>query len=508
MRYAVEMKGITKIFPGTVANDNVDFDLRHGEIHALLGENGAGKSTLMNILYGLYTADHGEIYIDGKLVNIQTPNDSISHGIGMVHQHFMLVEPLTVVENIILGAEVHKNGVLDIKKATEEILALSEKFGLAIDPGARIRDITIGMQQRVEILKALYRGADILIMDEPTAVLTPQEIDELIVIMRNLTSMGKSIIFITHKLKEIMSSCDRVTVIRRGKKIGTVNTCDATIESLAEMMVGRQVLLNVEKAPSNPGAISLEVKDLEVYDRRDLRAVKGISFNVRSGEIVGIAGIEGNGQTELIEAITGLTQPSAGHILLGDRDITHETIRQRYRQGLAHVPQDRQRYGLVLNFSVADNTVLQDFYLPPYSKGAFLQRGPIKEHAEKLVKLYDIRTPSVETFARNLSGGNQQKVILARELEREPRFVLAAQPTRGLDVGAIEYIHRRLVEQRDEGGAILLISLELDEILSLCDRILVMYEGKIVGELDAKDANENILGVLMAGGTVEEKENG
>lgn len=506
MQIAIRMNNITKTFPGVVANNNVSFELCKGEIHALLGENGAGKSTLMNVLYGLCEPDNGEIYINDKEVKVTEPNVAIEHGIGMVHQHFMLVEKFTVLENIILGAEIEKNGVLDLKKATEEISALSEKYDLEIDLEAKISDISVGMQQRVEILKALYRGSEILILDEPTAVLTPQEIGELINIMRGLTKVGKSIIFITHKLKEVKDACDRITVIRRGTKIGTVDAKDATIEQLAEMMVGRQVLLNVEKSPAKPTEICFDVEQLVVKDNRGLTAVKDLSFNVRHGEIVGVAGIDGNGQTELVEALSGLRNVESGKITLENKDITKEAVRNRFKNGIAHIPEDRHKHGLILDFTVAENFVLQNFFEEPFSKGLFVNYDAINEYGKKLVNLYDIRTPSVGVLAKNLSGGNQQKVILAREFERKPSLILANQPTRGLDVGAIEFIHKRLIEQRDAGNAVLLVSLELDEILSLSDRIIVLYEGQIAGELSAEDATETEVGILMAGGGLKEGE--
>ncbi|MFP4456571.1 MAG: ABC transporter ATP-binding protein [Clostridia bacterium] len=504
MQLAIEMKNITKIFPGVVANDDISFELLQGEIHALLGENGAGKSTLMNVLYGLYEPEKGEIFVNGKKVNIANPNIAIKYGIGMVHQHFMLVEKFTVLENIILGAEIGKKGMLDRKKAREEVMTLSKEYGLDIDPDATVRSISVGMQQRVEILKALFRGAEILILDEPTAVLTPQEIEDLIKIMSNLTKMNKSIIFITHKLKEVKSACDRVTVIRRGKKIGTVETADSSIEDLAEMMVGRKVLLDVKKEKANPGDICLEVKNLHVKNNRELTAIKNLSFNVRYGEILGVAGIEGNGQTELIEALSGLRKSESGDIKLENHSIVDNSIRERFNKGLAHIPEDRQKHGLVLDFTVAENVVLQNFFKKPFSKGMFINYEEINEYAKRLVETYDIRTPSVNALAKNLSGGNQQKVILAREFEREPKLILAAQPTRGLDIGAIEFIHRRLIEQRDAGNAVLLISLELNEILSLSDRIIIIYEGEIVGELTMEEATENKIGILMAGGELNE----
>ncbi|QOR35655.1 ABC transporter ATP-binding protein [Clostridium sp. 'deep sea'] len=505
MALAIEMRNITKRFPGVIANKDVNLKIKAGEIHALLGENGAGKSTLMNVLYGLYEPEEGEILVDGKIVRIKDPKTAINHGIGMVHQHFMLVKPFTVIENIMLGAEIANNGVLDFKKARAEILKISKKYGLEVKPDAKVEEISVGMQQRVEILKALYRGADVLILDEPTAVLTPNEIQDLIKIMRSLTKQGKSIVFITHKLKEIKEACDKVTVIRRGQVIGTLNTADATIDVLAEMMVGRKVILKVEKNESKIGENYLEIKDLNVKDSRNLPAVKGVSFTVRAGEIVGIAGVDGNGQTELIEALTGLSKVESGSIKLKGNEISKMTIRKRYEQGLAHIPEDRHKHGLVLDFNLAENMVLQNFYQKPFSRGEILNYNEINEYAERLIKEYDIRTPSISVEAKKLSGGNQQKVIIAREIERNPHVIIAAQPTRGLDVGAIEFVHRRLVEQRDAGDAVLLISLELDEVLSLSDRILVMYEGNIVGELTAEEANEQKVGVLMAGGKVSSK---
>ncbi len=505
MTLAIEMRDITKRFPGVIANSGVNFQVKAGEIHALLGENGAGKSTLMNILYGLYEPDEGTIFINGRKVQIKDPNTAIKHGIGMVHQHFMLVEPFTVMENIMLGAEIANRGVLDFEKARSEVLRISREYGLEVDPEAKIQDISVGMQQRVEILKALYRGADILILDEPTAVLTPNEINDLIKIMRSLTKEGKSIIFITHKLKEIKAACNRVTVIRRGQIIGTLDTGEATIEMLAEMMVGRKVILKVAKKELKPGRSYLEIDNLTVRDNRDLPAVKGVSFQVRSGEIVGIAGVDGNGQTELIEAITGLKKLEQGSIKLMDKEISQLSIRQRYEEGLAHIPEDRHKHGLVLDFDIAENMVLQNFYQKPFSKGQFLNYNEIADYAERLVANYDVRTPNIKVEAKKLSGGNQQKVIVAREIERRPSVIVAAQPTRGLDVGAIEFVHRRLVEQRDAGDAVLLVSLELDEVLSLSDRILVMYGGNIVGELSSAAADEQKIGILMAGGQVSEK---
>ncbi len=495
----VEMVGITKRFPGIVANDNVHLSVRQGEIHALLGENGAGKSTLMNILFGLYQPDEGEIRIKGKPVTINGPTDANRLGIGMVHQHFMLVQPFTVTENIILGDERSRNGILDLKRAEREISRLSDQYGLKVDPRALVADISVGMQQRVEILKTLYRGADILIFDEPTAVLTPQEIDELIEIMKNLVREGKTIIFITHKLKEIMRTCDRVTVIRRGKVITTVDVNDTDENELAALMVGREVSFQVNKTESRPGEPVLQVENLVVRDARGVDVVRGLDLEVRSGEIVGLAGVDGNGQSELIEAITGLRSPESGTIRLRGNDITRFKPRQVTESGVGHIPEDRHKRGLVLDFTVSENMVLQSYYKPPFSKGWSIRFEEVHKYANKLIEEYDVRTPSEHVPIRALSGGNQQKAIIAREVDRDPDFLIAAQPTRGLDVGAIEFIHRRLVEQRDKGKAVLLVSFELDEIMKLSDRIAVIYEGKIVGWVDPKETTEEELGLLMAG---------
>ncbi|PTX58645.1 nucleoside ABC transporter ATP-binding protein [Melghirimyces profundicolus] len=496
----VEMKGITKRFPGIVANDNIHLTVKEGEIHALLGENGAGKSTLMNILFGLYQPDEGEIRIKGEKVHVTGPSMAGKLGIGMVHQHFMLVDPFTVTENIILGSEPTIQGRIDREKAEREVQEISDRYGLRVDPRARIRDISVGMQQRVEILKTLYRGADILIFDEPTAVLSPQEIDELIEIMGNLVREGKTIIFITHKLKEIMRVCDSVTIIRRGKTIDTLQVKETDENRLASMMVGREVSFDVEKEQREPGETVLSIRDLRVADSRGADAVKGLDLEVRAGEIVGIAGVDGNGQTELLEAITGLRKTKSGRVRLNGKDITNLKPRSVTRSGVGHIPEDRHRRGLVLDFSIGENMVLQTYNLPPFAKGFRLQYSEIQEHAEKLVKEYDVRTPDIHTPARALSGGNQQKAVIAREVERDPDLLIAAQPTRGLDVGAIEFIHRRLIEQRDKGKAVLLMSLELDEVLKLSDRIAVIYEGKIAGWVDPSTAAEEEVGLLMAGG--------
>jgi simple sugar transport system ATP-binding protein len=495
----LELKGITKRFPGVVANDDVDFDLVKGEVHALLGENGAGKSTLMNILYGLYHPDEGEFRLNGQPLRVDSPRAAIDAGIGMVHQHFMLIPVMTVAENIVLAVEPRKGPFLDLETANEKVLDISRRFGLAVRPEARIESISVGMQQRVEILKALYRGAEILILDEPTAVLTPQEAEELFQIVRSLQAEGKSIIFISHKLGEVLAIADRITVLRRGKTIETIPREGATEESLARLMVGRDVLLRVEKTPAEPGAPLLRVEDLRVREERGLECVRGISFEVRAGEIVGIAGVDGNGQTELVEAIAGLRKPEAGRIIVGGEDVTDETARQCFDAGLGHIPEDRQRRGLVLDFSLAENIALHDYRRRPDSKWGWLYPKRLIARAGNLLKEFDVRGGGPRTPASSLSGGNQQKVILAREISRDPAILVAAQPTRGLDVGAIEFVHRRLVTERDEGRGILLVSFELDEILSLADRILVIYEGQIVGEY-SPDVTEEELGIAMTGG--------
>ncbi|MBP7165753.1 MAG: ABC transporter ATP-binding protein [Firmicutes bacterium] len=496
------MKGITKQFPGVLANDRVDFTLEQGEIHALLGENGAGKSTLMKILYGLYAADSGTITVRGQQVQIREPNDALRLGIGMVHQHFMLIQQFTVAENLVLGSEPRKRGIfLDMNTAVAKVKEVSEQYGLAIDPNARITDISVGMQQRVEILKALLRGADILILDEPTAVLTPQEVSELFAIMRNLQARGKSIVFITHKLKEVMAISERVTVVRRGRVVGSLDTSSTSVDELARLMVGRDVELVVEKGPAHPREEILAIDNLNVLDARRLPAVRGVSLSVRGGEILGIAGVDGNGQTELVEAITGMRRSASGHVTLAGKDVTNSEPRKLFESGVVHIPADRQRHGLVLEFSVAENMVLQTYYRPPFSVKGRLNWEIIKSEARRLVEEFDIRTPGEDVPAGSLSGGNQQKVIVARELSRQPELVIAAQPTRGLDVGAIEFVHSRLVEARDAGKAVLVVSLELDEILALADRIAVMYEGEIVGVLNRDEATEELLGLMMAGAT-------
>jgi ABC-type uncharacterized transport system ATPase subunit len=500
---ALELRGISKRFPGVVANDAVDFDLRRGEIHALLGENGAGKSTLMNVVYGLYSPDEGEIRIKGKPVTIDSPSAAIEHGIGMVHQHFMLIPVMTVAENIVLATEPTRAGVLlDVAAADRRVRELSQAFKFAIDPEARIENITVGQQQRVEILKALFRGADILILDEPTAVLTPQEASDLFEILRNLVREGMSVIFISHKLNEVLAIADRITVLRRGKRIDTIPREGATEESLARMMVGREVLLRVEKKPVQTGEALLTVEDLDVTDERGLPAVRGVSFEVRSGEIVGLAGVDGNGQTELVEALSGLRKPAAGRVSIGGEDVTNSRTRHHLDAGLGHIPEDRLRRGLVLEFSLAENLALHDYRKEPNSRFGWLRPGRIIAWARRLLQEFDVRGGGAEARASALSGGNQQKVVVAREVERDPSVLIAAQPTRGLDVGAIEFVHRRLVQERDDGRAILLVSLELEEILSLSDRILVIYEGQIVGEYDSTVTGEE-LGIAMTGARPE-----
>jgi ABC-type uncharacterized transport system ATPase subunit len=497
----LELRGITKRYPGIVADDAVDFDLRRGEVHALLGENGAGKSTLMNILYGLTKPDEGTIVVDGTPVSFSSAKAAIGAGIGMVHQHFMLIPVMTVAENIVLGVEPVRDVVLlDERGAELRVRELSQQFGLAVDPTALVSNITVGQQQRVEILKALFRGAQILILDEPTAVLTPQEASELFAIVRSLKADGKSIIFISHKLNEVLEVADRITVLRRGKRIDTVPREGATEDGLARMMVGRDVLLRVDKGPASPGEVALEVKDLHVRDERELEKVGGVSFSVRNGEIVAIAGVDGNGQTELIEAITGLRRIESGSVSVGGHEFEgHLTPRTMIDAGVGHIPEDRQRRGLVLEFNLAENLALHDYDRPPDSRYGWLYPARLVERAVRLIKEFDIRGGGPLTLARALSGGNQQKVVVAREVGRDPVVLIAAQPTRGLDVGAIEYVHRRLVAERDGGHAILLVSLELDEVLSLADRILVMYEGRIVGEHVA-GVGEDEIGLEMLGG--------
>ncbi|VMR84775.1 ABC transporter ATP-binding protein [Streptococcus pneumoniae] len=498
----IEMRDITKVFGGFVANDKINLHLRKGEIHALLGENGAGKSTLMNMLAGLLEPTSGEIAVNGQVVNLDSPSKAASLGIGMVHQHFMLVEAFTVAENIILGSELTKNGVLDIAGASKEIKALSERYGLAVDPSAKVADISVGAQQRVEILKTLYRGADILIFDEPTAVLTPSEIDELMAIMKNLVKEGKSIILITHKLDEIRAVSDRITVIRRGKSIETVEIAGATNADLAEMMVGRSVSFKTEKQASKPKEVVLSIKDLVVNENRGVPAVKNLSLDVRAGEIVGIAGIDGNGQSELIQAITGLRKVESGSIELKGDSIVGLHPRQITELSVGHVPEDRHRDGLILEMMISENIALQTYYKEPHSKNGILNYSNITSYAKKLMEEFDVRAASELVPAAALSGGNQQKAIIAREIDRDPDLLIVSQPTRGLDVGAIEYIHKRLIEERDNGKAVLVVSFELDEILNVSDRIAVIHDGKIQGIVSPETTNKQELGVLMAGGNL------
>ncbi len=498
----IEMRDITKVFGEFVANDKINLHLRKGEIHALLGENGAGKSTLMNMLAGLLEPTSGEIAVNGQVVNLDSPSKAAGLGIGMVHQHFMLVEAFTVAENIILGSELTKNGVLDIAGASKEIKALSERYGLAVDPSAKVADISVGAQQRVEILKTLYRGADILIFDEPTAVLTPSEIEELMAIMKNLVKEGKSIILITHKLDEIRAVSDRVTVIRRGKSIETVKIAGATNADLAEMMVGRSVSFKTEKQASQPKEVVLSIKDLVVNENRGVPAVKNLSLDVRAGEIVGIAGIDGNGQSELIQAITGLRKVESGSIELKGDSIVGLHPRQITELSVGHVPEDRHRDGLILEMMISENIALQTYYKEPHSKNGILNYSNITSYAKKLMEEFDVRAASEIVPAAALSGGNQQKAIIAREIDRDPDLLIVSQPTRGLDVGAIEYIHKRLIEERDNGKAVLVVSFELDEILNLSDRIAVIHDGKIQGIVSPETTNKQELGVLMAGGNL------
>ncbi|MBI3761735.1 MAG: ABC transporter ATP-binding protein [Chloroflexi bacterium] len=496
----LELHGITKHFPGVLANDHIDLTLNQGEILALLGENGAGKSTLMNVLYGLYQPDQGEIVVRGKRITVHSPNDAIAAGVGMVHQHFMLVPVLTVTENVMLGVESLTAGVfLDRKAAAARIREISKQYGLQVDPEAYIKDLPVGLQQRVEIIKLLYRHADILILDEPTAVLTPQEADELFKVMRSLVAQGKSIIFITHKLREVLAVADRIDVLRLGKVVGEAGPKTATESLLASMMVGRQVELRVHKTVAKPGEAVLRVNDLRVLDDRENLMVDGVSFEVRAGEILGVAGVQGNGQTELVEALTGLRPTLAGRMFIDGHEVTRASPRRVVELGVAHIPEDRQSDGLVLSYPVADNLVLNTYYLPPFARGVVMQQPEIERAAAERVEQFDVRTPGIQTTAGSLSGGNQQKVIVARELSRPIKLLIAAQPTRGLDVGSIEYIHSRIIEKRAAGCAVLAVSTELDEILALSDRIAVMYRGRIVATVEARRATKEYLGLLMAG---------
>ena len=502
----LEMRGITKRFGAVVANDACELTVRRGEIHALLGENGAGKTTLMNVLYGLYQPDSGEIRYRGEKAAISEPNRAIALGIGMVHQHFMLVPPFTVAENIVLGREPRTStGSLDRQKAAATVRELSKEYGLAVDPESRVADISVGHQQRVEVLKALYRGAELLILDEPTAVLTPGEVQELGIILRRLVERGLTVIFITHKLKEVLHMADRVTVLRAGRSVATLDlrgegADPPSEEDLARLMVGREVVLRVEKVLSQPGAVVLDVRDLSASNSRGLPALKGVSLQLRAGEILGIAGVDGNGQTELVECITGLRRPTGGSMVLLGQELRHKSVAERTSMGLGHIPEDRQKRGLVLDFTVAENLVLGRHNRPPYARYGWMLYGAIDAAARRLVELFDVRPPDPTRLARALSGGNQQKAIVAREMDKNPPVLLAVQPTRGLDVGAVEFIHKRLVAERDRGRAVLLISFELDEVMALSDRIAVMYEGQIVAEMPAPEATEARLGLLMAGG--------
>lgn len=505
MEYVVEMLNIRKEFPGIVANDNITLQLKEGEIHALLGENGAGKSTLMGMLFGMYKPDRGSIKVRGKEVKISNPNVANDLGIGMVHQHFKLVDNFTVTENIILGCEPRKGLTVDIKRAAKKIEDLSKQYGLNVDPYAKIEDISVGMQQRVEILKMLYRNANVLIFDEPTAVLTPSEIDELISIMKNMTKEGKSIILITHKLREIKEAANRCTVIRRGKYIGTVDVEDTTEADMAKMMVGREVSFKVQKDEAKPKDVVVKIENLSVNNNKKVLGLKNFSLDIRAGEIVGIAGVEGNGQTELVEALTGMRNVESGSIVFKGKNIVKESIRQRIDDGMAHIPEDRHKRGLVLDYTMEDNMVLKAYRNKPFSKNGLLNRAKISEYAQKIIETFDVRSgEGGKSIARSLSGGNQQKGVIGREIESDPDFLIAVQPTRGLDVGSIEYIHKRLVEQRDLGKAVLLVSLELDEVLNVSDRIAVVNNGELIGIVNANETNENEVGLMMAGVKKEE----
>lgn len=505
MEYVVEMLNIRKEFPGIVANDNITLQLKEGEIHALLGENGAGKSTLMGMLFGMYKPDRGSIKVRGKEVKISNPNVANDLGIGMVHQHFKLVDNFTVTENIILGCEPRKGLTVDIKKAAKKIEDLSKQYGLNVDPYAKIEDISVGMQQRVEILKMLYRNANVLIFDEPTAVLTPSEIDELISIMKNMTKEGKSIILITHKLREIKEAANRCTVIRRGKYIGTVDVKDATEADMAKMMVGREVSFKVEKVEAKPKDVVVKIENLSVNNNKKVLGLKNFSLDIRAGEIVGIAGVEGNGQTELVEALTGMRNVESGNIIFKGKNIVKDSIRKRIDDGMAHIPEDRHKRGLILDYTMEDNMVLKAYKNKPFSKNGLINRAKISEYAQKIIETFDVRSgEGGKSIARSLSGGNQQKGVIGREIESDPDFLIAVQPTRGLDVGSIEYIHKRLVEQRDLGKAVLLVSLELDEVLNVSDRIAVVNNGELIGIVNANETNENEVGLMMAGIKKEE----
>jgi len=496
----LEARGVTKRFPGVLANDAVDLTLRRGEVHCLLGENGAGKSTLMNVIFGLYQPDAGELLVEGEPVRFRSSADAIAHGIGMVHQHFQLVQAFTVAENVILGEELRRGPLLDLDEARKRIAALSTDFGISVDPGAKVEDLSVGQQQRVELLKALYRDASILILDEPTAVLTPGEVDEFFGVVRSLTEQGKSIIFITHKLREVLAVADRITVIRRGKVVGSADPDEATPATLASLMVGREIILSIDKEPATPGDATLQIRNLDVADDRGYTAVTDLSFDVRAGEIFGVAGVEGNGQRELVEAITGMRPKLGGTVELDGVDITGASPRQVDELGVGHVPEDRNKHGVVDSFTIADNLVLNTFGRKPFARRFIRQTRKIDEQARDLVERYDVRTPGIHVPVGTLSGGNQQKVIIARELSGEPRLLVVAQPTRGLDVGSIEFIHNRIVEMRDAGAAVLLVSAELDEIFTLSDRIGVLFRGRLVGDFPRAEASRDTVGYLMASG--------
>ncbi|MGH9287847.1 MAG: ABC transporter ATP-binding protein [Acidimicrobiales bacterium] len=496
----LEAKGITKRFPGVLANDDVDFDLRRGEVHCVLGENGAGKTTLMNVIFGLYQPDAGELRLDGERVEFHSSADAIARRIGMVHQHFQLVQVFTVAENVILGEEISRGAVLDLDEARRRIADLGTRYGLEVDPDAKIEDLSVGQQQRVELLKALFRDADILILDEPTAVLTPGEVDEFFDVVRSLTNRGKSIVFITHKLREVLAVADRITVLRDGRVVGSVDPGEATQESLATLMVGRDIILSIAKEPARPGDVRLRVHDLAVTDDRGILAVSGLGFEVREGEILGLAGVEGNGQRELVEAIAGMRPPVDGTIELDGVDLAGASPRKVDELGVGHVPEDRNKHGLVASFTIADNLVLNTYRQAPFVRRRIRQLRAIDAQARDLMRRYDVRGPGIHAPVSNLSGGNQQKVIIARELSGDPRLLLVAQPTRGLDVGSIEFIHHRIVEMRDAGTAVLLVSAELDEIFTLADRVGVLFRGRLVGEFDRADATRETVGLLMASG--------
>ena len=492
-------RNVTKRFPGVLANDDVSVELKPGRVLALLGENGAGKSTLVNILFGMYRPDGGQIIIKDEVVDLHGPDDAISRGIGMVHQHFQLVPPMRVVENIVLGAEPTKRGLVDLDEARRRVVELSKRYGLDVDPDALVENLSVGMQQRVEILKALYRNADVLILDEPTGVLTPQEADHLLTVLRGLTETGVGIVFITHKLREVLAVADDIVVLREGRVVGATTPDQATESRLAEMMVGRSVVLRVEKATAQPGDVVLQVDDLKVNDDRGQLAVDGVSLEVRAGEIVGVAGVEGNGQRELVEAITGLRNVAAGAMAIAGKPSTNNSTRQIAGNGVGHIPEDREKHGIIAAYSVAENSVLNRYHRKPFSSRGIIRREVIYEHAQSVVEEFDVRTPSVAVAVSSLSGGNKQKLIVGREFSENIKLLVAAQPTRGIDIGAIEFIHRRIVEQRDKGAAVLLVSAELDEILGLADRVAVLYDGKLMGVLDANVANRERVGLLMAG---------